>query len=81
MNRRNRIEQEIAKQKSIEPEKCQDKILLALLRVLKTQEQWLALVDVEHRPYGKLSYETNRFYHPKTELMAFIKIITETEES
>ena len=75
MNIRERIKKEIKIQKEIEKDKCQDKILLQVLEILKSQNQWNLLIDVRYYRYGKLSYETHRFYYPKKELLKIIKLI------
>lgn len=72
MNIRERIKKKIEKQKSIEGDKCQEEILLKFLDVVKTQSQWDAFIDCKHHRYGKLSYETHRFYYPKAELINLI---------
>lgn len=73
MNIKERIKKEIEIQKNIEGEKCQDKILLKFLEVIKIQSQWDSFINVKHHPYGKLSYETHRFYYPKEELINLLK--------
>lgn len=73
MNVKERIKKEIEIQKSIEGKKCQEEILLKFLEAVKTSNQWDAFINCEHYRYGKLSYETHRFYYPKKELTDLIK--------
>ena len=73
MSIRERIIKEIEIQKEIDGELCQHEILLKYLNAVTTKEQWLALINVKHYPYGKLSYETHRFYYPKKELLKFLE--------
>ena len=74
MSIRDRITKEIAVQKSIEGEKCQDKLLLDFLNVVKMESQWDAFVNCEFYKYGKYSYESHRFYYPKEELLKLLQI-------
>ena len=73
-NVRERIKKEIAVQKSIEGEKCQDKLLLDFLEVITTQLQWNVFVNVEFYRYGKYSHQNHRFYYPKEELVKLMQI-------
>ena len=75
MSIKERIKKEIEIQKSIEGEQCQDEILLKFLNAVKTQAQWNALVNTKFHLYGKMSYESHRFYYPTKELLEFIKLI------
>ena len=73
MNVKDRIRKEIAVQKSIEGDKCQDELLLKFLDAIKMQSQWNAFVLVKFRPYDKLSYQSHRFYYPSKELIELMK--------
>lgn len=72
MSIKDRIKKELEIQKQIEGEDCQDEILLEFLDAITIESQWLAFVTIEFYPYGKLSYETHRFYYPKPELIKLI---------
>ena len=74
MSIRDRITKEIAVQKSIEGEKCQDKLLLDFLNVVKMESQWRAFVNCETYRYGQYSYQCHRFYYPKEELLKLLQI-------
>lgn len=73
MNIKEKIKKEIAIQKNIEGEQCQDEILLTFLNAITTQSQWNAFINVKFHSYGKLSYQSYRFYYPTKELLGFIK--------
>lgn len=73
MNIRERIRKEIAKQKSIEGDKCQDKLLLEFLNSITTENQWSAFVYTRFYRYGKFSYESYRFYYPNKELLRIMR--------
>ena len=75
MNIRERIKKEIAIQKSIEGDNCQDKLLLDFLSVIKLDSQWRAFVNCEFYHYGKMSYESHRFYYPSKELLDLVSIL------
>ena len=69
-----RIKKEIAIQKSIEGELCDDKLLLEVLSVLRTESQWNTLINTKLHSYGKYSYQSHRFYYPTKELLNLMKI-------
>jgi hypothetical protein len=73
MNIRKKIRKEIKRQKQMEGEKCQDKILLKILSIVSTQQQWDTFVDVKLISYGSFSYQYYRFYYPKKELLELMR--------
>lgn len=73
MNIKERIKKEIAIQKNIEGENCQEELLLKFLEVVKTQSQWNAFINVKFYRYGKSYYECHRFYYPTQELLNLLK--------
>lgn len=74
MNIKEQIKKELAIQETIDEEKCQSKILLSFLNIVKTEVQWNAFVNCRFYQYGKLSYECHRFYYPKKELLNLINL-------
>lgn len=69
MTKRQRIEQEIEFQKSIEGEKCNEKVLLWLLNAITEIYQWDVFVQEESYPKDLESLETHRFYYPTEALL------------
>lgn len=50
-------------------------LLVKVAHILKYSSQWQALVDVRFHKYGKLSYESHRFYYAKPELNQLIELL------
>jgi len=74
-NIKERIRKELKIQKEIEGSNCKDDILLKFLEAAKTDRQWESFVKVQLHRYGKLSYESHRFYYPSEELIKFVELI------
>lgn len=74
MSRKDKIKNEIKIQKEIEGELCQEEILLAFLDVFKTHEEWRMFIDCKWHKYGKMSYESHRFYYPSQKLIDIVNV-------
>jgi hypothetical protein len=48
----------------------------AIARHVKTSGEWQALISVGHHRYGKLSYETHRFYYVRDWVQPLVAELT-----
>ena len=68
-----KILKELQRQLEIEGNEYHD-LLVNLLNILHSQEEWRMLVNCRFHSYGKLSYESYRFYYPKQILLDILKL-------
>lgn len=68
MNRKS-IKAALKIQQSIEGFTPETSLLLKVIDLAQYSSEWQSLTTVKHHSYGKMSYETHRFYYPSELLL------------
>jgi hypothetical protein len=73
MNLKDRILLEIKTQEAFEGKVKDKELIIKILNSCKWESEFFAMVDVRFHRYGKLSYESHRFYFVKDYLKYLFK--------
>ena len=74
------IRKDLKQQQKVEGFTPETALLLAILPKVKTANQWRQLTTVKYYRYGRMSFESYRFYYPSKFLKDLKQFFTEDIE-